>query len=190
MVIPCLLFTADARPFAAIVFTNLDTAHNGWVTFEQFLVSMSILTRGSIADKVCWVFNLYDLNGDGFIQPDELLNVVSAVHSLLGTHTEPGLCETTIRCHVQRIFKVGAYFVLSVGLQSVEVCPEVFFIFFFLSIRGKNRLNEGLFVCCLPVYLSACQTVWLSVCLYACMAVYKSVCRYFCLFICLSVFTV
>ncbi|OQV20816.1 putative Kv channel-interacting protein 4 [Hypsibius exemplaris] len=95
----------DARPFSGLLFSNIDHNRNGWITFEQFICSMSLLTRGTLSEKLRWVFNLYDLNGDGFISRDELTNVVVAVHALLGTHTLPTLLDNTARNHVQRIFK-------------------------------------------------------------------------------------
>ena len=36
-----------------------------------------------------WTFTLYDLNGDGFITRREVLDVVLAVHDLMGLHGSP-----------------------------------------------------------------------------------------------------
>lgn len=37
------------------------------VLLQDFVISLSIILRGSITDKLNWAFNLYDLNKDGCI---------------------------------------------------------------------------------------------------------------------------
>jgi Ca2+-binding EF-hand superfamily protein len=53
------------------------------------LVSLSTLLRGTTYEKLKWTFTLYDLNGDGFITKTEVLNVMLAVHELMGLHGSP-----------------------------------------------------------------------------------------------------
>ena len=38
-----------------------------------------MLTRGTQEDKIKWVFNLYDLNGDGWISREEMEDVTHSV---------------------------------------------------------------------------------------------------------------
>ena len=53
------------------------------------LVSLSTLLRGSTYERLRWTFTLYDLNGDGYITRREVLDVVLAVHDLMGLHGSP-----------------------------------------------------------------------------------------------------
>ena len=53
------------------------------------LVSLSTLLRGTTYERLRWTFTLYDLNGDGFITKQEVLNVMVAVHELMGIHGAP-----------------------------------------------------------------------------------------------------
>jgi Ca2+-binding EF-hand superfamily protein len=46
--------------------------------------AVSSLTRGSTADKLRWIFRLYDVDCDGFISRQELRDVIVAVHRLAG----------------------------------------------------------------------------------------------------------
>jgi Ca2+-binding EF-hand superfamily protein len=52
---------------------------------QELVLGVSSLSRGSVSDKLRWVFTLYDADGDGAISRQELRDVVSAVHRL-GVH--------------------------------------------------------------------------------------------------------
>ena len=53
------------------------------------LISLSTLLRGSTYERLKWTFTLYDLNKDGYITKQEVLNVIVAVHELMGFHASP-----------------------------------------------------------------------------------------------------
>ena len=57
--------------------------------FQDMLVSLSTLLRGTTYEKLKWTFTLYDLNKDGYITKQEVLNVIIAVHELMGIHGDP-----------------------------------------------------------------------------------------------------
>ena len=60
------------------------------------LISLSTLLRGSTYERLKWTFTLYDLNKDGYITKQEVLNVIVAVHELMGFHASPVVSSTTI----------------------------------------------------------------------------------------------
>lgn len=70
--------------YSHYLFSLLDTAGTGAVTFEDFVLTLSMLARGTQEDKIRWMFKLYDLNGDGFISRDEMEDVAQSVFDLLG----------------------------------------------------------------------------------------------------------
>ena len=53
------------------------------------LISLSTLLRGTTQEKLQWTFTLYDLNKDGYITKQEVLNVMVAVHELMGVTASP-----------------------------------------------------------------------------------------------------
>ena len=59
------------------------------------LVSLSTLLRGTTYEKLKWTFTLYDLNKDGYITKQEVLNVIIAVHELMGIHGSPPVSDLT-----------------------------------------------------------------------------------------------
>lgn len=61
-------------------------------------------------EKLQWVFGLYDLNGDGLISKEEMVDVVGSIYELLGRYTQPQIVEphAAAREHVDRIFHVSS----------------------------------------------------------------------------------
>lgn len=94
----------DSTTYAHYVFKVFDQDHDGTVSFEEFVMGLSVLARGTIHEKLIWAFNLYDANGDGVITREELSDIVTAVYELLGKYAEPTMEDRTIRDHVDFIF--------------------------------------------------------------------------------------
>ncbi|XP_076028833.1 Kv channel-interacting protein 4-like isoform X1 [Oratosquilla oratoria] len=95
----------DATAYAHYVFNTFDTEHNGSISFEDFVTILSELSRGTASEKLRWAFNLYDINGDGYITKEEMLDIVTAIYSLMGRNTVPSVEENTTKEHVDRIFE-------------------------------------------------------------------------------------
>lgn len=87
---------------------------NNFSYLKDFLLGLSILSRGSIDEKLRWIFNLYDLNHDGKITKDELEQIITSVYELMGKFTDPPIFENTCKLHVDYVFKVClTHFLLS-----------------------------------------------------------------------------
>jgi len=77
--------------------------------FQEFLGILSKVSRGTIQEKLQWIFGLYDLNGDGLITKKEMLDVVTSIYEMLGHNTEPQVEENSAKEHVERIFHVNTF---------------------------------------------------------------------------------
>jgi Ca2+-binding EF-hand superfamily protein len=75
--------------------------------FQDFLGILSKVSRGSVQEKLQWIFGLYDLNGDGLITKNEMLDVVTSIYEMLGRSTEPVVEEHSAQEHVEKIFHVS-----------------------------------------------------------------------------------
>ncbi|XP_030048469.1 Kv channel-interacting protein 4 isoform X2 [Microcaecilia unicolor] len=95
----------DATTYAHFLFNAFDTDHNGSVSFEDFVMGLSILLRGTIQEKLNWAFNLYDINKDGYITKDEMLDIMKAIYDMMGKCTYPVVREETHRQHVETFFQ-------------------------------------------------------------------------------------
>lgn len=74
--------------------------------FQDFVTGLSILSRGSIDEKLRWTFSLYDINGDGCITREEMTDIVTAVYELMGKFADPNLDQEGVREKVDRMFQV------------------------------------------------------------------------------------
>ncbi|XP_042617073.1 Kv channel-interacting protein 4-like isoform X2 [Cyprinus carpio] len=95
----------DASTYAHFLFDAFDTDHNGSVSFEDFVMGLSILLRGTVQEKLNWAFNLYDINKDGYITKEEMLDIIKSIYDMMGKCTYPTLKEETPRQHVEIFFQ-------------------------------------------------------------------------------------
>ncbi|XP_051789919.1 Kv channel-interacting protein 1-like isoform X1 [Erpetoichthys calabaricus] len=95
----------DASTYAHYLFNAFDSGQNGSVKFEDFVMALSILLRGSIREKLRWTFNLYDLNKDGYINKEEMTDIVRAIYDMMGKYTYPVLRDEAPRQHVDAFFQ-------------------------------------------------------------------------------------
>ncbi|ELK28900.1 Kv channel-interacting protein 1 [Myotis davidii] len=95
----------DASTYAHYLFHAFDTTQTGSVKFEDFVTALSILLRGTVHEKLRWTFNLYDINKDGYINKEEMMDIVKAIYDMMGKYTYPVLREDTPRQHVDVFFQ-------------------------------------------------------------------------------------
>lgn len=105
-------------------------------------MGLSVLSRGTLQERLQWAFNLYDINGDGFITKDEMTDIVSAIYEMMGRFSEPMVDENTTKEHVERVFHVSSirfFFCVqnsalcyvvrnNVILCNITQCQYIFFV--------------------------------------------------------------
>jgi len=113
----------DPIPFADLVFSVFDKEKNGLIDFKKFICPVSVTSRGTLDEKcactcsklsgfACWnrslildAFQLYDLDGDGFITREEMFQVVSAIYKMVGEAVKLDEDEDTPEKRVDNIFR-------------------------------------------------------------------------------------
>lgn len=74
----------DAAKFAQHIFNQFDTDHSGRIDFREFLSALSIQLKGTLEERLEWAFNLYDLDGTGYIERNELVDIAKTMHTQRG----------------------------------------------------------------------------------------------------------
>jgi len=64
------------------IFRTCDVDENQSIDFIEFIGCLSVTTRGTLMEQIKWIFDLYDINHDGAIEIEEILEVLQAVESL------------------------------------------------------------------------------------------------------------
>ncbi|XP_053691417.1 Kv channel-interacting protein 4-like [Sabethes cyaneus] len=96
---------ANTGLYAHYVFNTLDKDHTGILSFENFVQGLSILSRGSLEEKLCWTFSLYDINHDGKITREEMTDIAIAIYELMGAREDGGSDDAQIKSKVDRVFQ-------------------------------------------------------------------------------------
>ncbi|KAM6040585.1 calsenilin isoform 2-T3 [Chlamydotis macqueenii] len=95
----------DSSTYAHFLFDAFDADRNGALCFQDFVVGLSVLLRGTVRQKLEWAFNLYDLNKDGRITKEEMLEIVTSIYDMMGRCTQPALRDGAPAEHVEVFFQ-------------------------------------------------------------------------------------
>uniref|UniRef100_A0A915PQG3 EF-hand domain-containing protein n=1 Tax=Setaria digitata TaxID=48799 RepID=A0A915PQG3_9BILA len=94
----------DPTKFATFVFNVFDSNKDGRISFHEFIIALSITSRGTLDEKLDWAFSLYDVDKDGYITKEEMANIIEAIHSMIGDVLELPRDEDTPEKRVAKIF--------------------------------------------------------------------------------------
>lgn len=83
------------------------------INFQQFLISLSVILKGSVEEKIRWIFSLYDLKKDGKITPDEVSSMINSIYDLMGQDVSPPVDESAKNKHIENVLK-------NMGLNSKD----------------------------------------------------------------------
>ncbi|KAM3715670.1 Kv channel-interacting protein [Dirofilaria immitis] len=79
----------DTEQFADLIFDHLVRQHAECVTFTDFIKAYSILFRGTMEEKLNWIYGLYDPKNTGRIEWERILRIITATDDLIGMKALP-----------------------------------------------------------------------------------------------------
>ncbi|NWU73471.1 CSEN protein, partial [Pterocles burchelli] len=95
----------DASGYAHFLFDAFDADRNGVLCFQDFAVGLSVLLRGTVQQKLKWAFDLYDVNKDGYITKEEMLEIMTSIYDMMGRCTQPPPRDGAPAEHVELFFQ-------------------------------------------------------------------------------------
>ncbi|KAM4756106.1 calsenilin-like isoform 2-T2 [Cyanocitta cristata] len=95
----------DASSYAHFLFDAFDADRNGALCFQDFAMGLSVLLRGTEQQKLKWTFDLYDVNKDGYVTKEDMLEIMKSIYAMMGRCTEPALGASAPAQHVELFFQ-------------------------------------------------------------------------------------
>ena len=73
----------DASKMEKHVFRMYDTNTDGYVDFNEFMLTFFIMSDGTPEDVLTLIFRMFDVNSDGTITQKEMTKLIKDMHGLL-----------------------------------------------------------------------------------------------------------
>jgi len=124
----------NSRRYAELVFQTLDRDNDKQISFEEFVVGLSVITRGTLTEKFDWIFTLYDVQRRDSIGQTELLTVTQAIYEMLGKKATPTVTKAHVIDHVIDVYKrlcqngdthIGRTRFVELCLQNKDICQSL-----------------------------------------------------------------
>ncbi|KAM0674233.1 Kv channel-interacting protein 4 [Gurleya vavrai] len=70
--------------FTKLLFKTINICDTQKITFNELLITFSILTKGSKYEKLRWIFRFFDNDADGFVSKAEMCRAVQSMYDMCG----------------------------------------------------------------------------------------------------------
>ncbi|XP_002666176.1 guanylyl cyclase-activating protein 1 [Danio rerio] len=84
-----------SNEYVMTMFQTFDMNDDGCIDFMEYVAALSLILKGGVQQKLRWYFKLYDVDGSGCIDREELLLIVKAIRAINGVEQEVSAEEFT-----------------------------------------------------------------------------------------------
>ncbi|XP_078099328.1 guanylyl cyclase-activating protein 3 [Sander vitreus] len=81
--------TEESSSYVDQVFITFDMDGDGYIDFVEYIAAISLLLKGEINQKLKWYFKLFDQDGNGKIDKDELETIFKAIQDITRNYDVP-----------------------------------------------------------------------------------------------------
>ncbi|XP_062257285.1 guanylyl cyclase-activating protein 1-like [Platichthys flesus] len=77
-----------SNAYIETMFTTFDMNDDGYIDFMEYVAALSLVLKGGVQQKLRWYFKLYDIDGSGCIDREELLQIIKSIRAINGIPQE------------------------------------------------------------------------------------------------------
>ncbi|CAF0967146.1 unnamed protein product [Adineta steineri] len=97
----------NCQSYTSFLFRILDRRKRMYFTFEDYIQTLSVLIRGSMKEKLQWVFRFYDISDDGRLTKQTIEKMLRSLYDLLGSNNNihQPVSDDTVEKHSAIVFE-------------------------------------------------------------------------------------
>ncbi|XP_073516501.1 recoverin [Phyllobates terribilis] len=128
---------ADPKAYAQHVFRSFDANNDGTLDFKEYVIALHMTSSGKTNQKLEWAFSLYDVDGNGTINKQEVLEIVTAIFKMITAEDQKHLPDDE-NTPDRRTNKIWDYF----GKKDADKLTEGEFIQGIMNNKEILRLIQ------------------------------------------------
>ena len=91
--------------FKRYIFRSQDKDQSGEIDYIEYLIAISVISRGSIREKLRMSFEIFDLDKNGTIDQNEMKSLIEAIYDIIGEKNRHGDNSPSVRVkHIMKQF--------------------------------------------------------------------------------------
>ncbi|KAM9366773.1 guanylyl cyclase-activating protein 2-like [Symphorus nematophorus] len=96
--------TEEEAAYMENVFRSFDTNKDGQIDFLEYVAAVHLVLRGKLEDKLRWSFKVYDRDGNGCLDRQEVRHIIRIIYKIK-KHNDPSI-KANIEDICDRIFEL------------------------------------------------------------------------------------